>query len=55
MSAVIAEMLFTIPLCNLVLDAGAGESGRKEEEEEVDRGGHIQKITSLSLLQEIKE
>jgi hypothetical protein len=39
-----------------VLDAGAGESGRKEEEEEeVDRGKHIQKITSLSLLQEIKE
>jgi hypothetical protein len=37
-----------------VLDAGAGESGRKEEEE-VDRGKHIQKITSLSLLQEIKE
>jgi len=36
-----------------VLDVGAGESGRKEEE--VDRGRHIQKITSLSLLQEIKE
>jgi len=36
-----------------VLDVGASEPGRKEEE--VDRGRHIQKITSISLLQEIKE